>query len=399
MPYFTWQGITILGAIKKGRSFAQTPDELRTVLYARDIALLSCKQARKAWWLPAIGSRRVLHFFKQLTSLLNSGVLLPEALHIISRQIDHEKMQEIAHALAESVHAGSSLHHALAQYPTLFSPLMVHSVHIGQETGKLAHACQALCSHIEMHHTFKRSVRAAVMMPAITGLFFLIIAAIIIVGIIPHFAAIFSSMQQELPYLTRMLIHISDTVRSFAILIPLGLLGLIALILYHMRRSAHGKKLLDTAIAHMPLVGPIMMDGARAHLLHSAATLIGSGVSVPVALRIATGSIPNALLHEYALYLEYAVKSGNSLHQAMAQHPEQWFDQQVVAMVAVGQESVSLSKALMHAAIYYQKRVEDALYRYATILQPLLIIVLGLAIALFIFAVYLPIFNMANTVY
>lgn len=399
MPYFKWRGVNILGSVKKGRSFARTHDELQELLLKRDIALLSVTASREPLIQLPIGLPIKIQFFRQLISLLESGILLPEALHIIANQIDHSRFQELIHIVADAVRSGVPFHQSLAMHPATFTPLMIHIAHIGQETGRLAQACQALCIHLTMIDQFKRSVRAVLIMPAITCGFFLLIATVILVWVVPHFVTIFSSMHQQLPYATQLLIRMSMGIHSHILFVISALSICLILMLRSLYASSYGKRMLDSLALHMPLIGRVMHDGTRAHLLRSLSTLIKAGISVPTALHISSGAVANTILRDYVSYLEHAVTTGSSLSQAMSQHPEQWFDQQIVAFVIVGEESGTLADALGRGADQYEHHVERYLTWCATFLQPMLVVILGLLIALFIFAVYMPIFNLAHVAY
>ncbi len=398
MPYFAWRGVNIVGAVKRGYSFARTQDELEAVLLKRDIALLRARVARQWFIGRSLGIDDCVIFFEQLSDLLLSGVLLPEALRIVADQVDKPALQEMLHELADAVSAGGSFADALGRYPAFFNELVCNSVRVGQETGKLGVSCHALALYLASVQTYKKKVRQALFMPVITVLFFCCIAALMLVFIVPRFATIFQSLGHQLPGLTRALVAVSNGLQGFA---GLSLLGCIIGLFVGVRvvyATISGRRLLDGLLCYVPFVRLLVTDSARMHFLRSLSVLVGGGVSVPHAVHIARRSVSNVVLKEYIDFIERVVYAGGSLSQALAQHPEQWFEQSVVAMVRVGEESGQLPQSLVRAAGYYQRRVDNLLSRSISLLQPLFVVLLGGVVALFIYAIYMPIFMLADIV-
>jgi type IV pilus assembly protein PilC len=224
------------------------------------------------------------------------------------------------------------------------------------------------------------------------------IGLIMLIFVLPQFVAMFASMHAELPSITRFLVRLSIALRGWSLLF-LSVVSIGIVVLLHIfTRSASGKQTLDRLVIHLPSIGDVVADSTRMYLMRSLGALAHAGFAVPQALHIATHTINNVVLHQYALYLYHAVQGGDSLSKAMFQHPEQWFDQHVIAMVAIGEESGDIARAFMAAADYYQQQVEQRLRWYTTIIQPLLIVTLGLVIALFVCAIYTPLFTLAHMI-
>src|SRR5579872_1850639 len=168
MPYFNWHGIALSGASKKGKLFARTQNELDAILFKRDIALLDCSLASPSRWLRSVSISTKIQFFRQLAALLQAGVLLPEALTIVTEQLDNPRFQEVVYAVANQVHQGKSLGQAMAQYPQLFDSLMIHMVQVGHQAGALAAALDMLSDYLESVVAFQKKIRSAAIMPALT---------------------------------------------------------------------------------------------------------------------------------------------------------------------------------------------------------------------------------------
>jgi len=398
MPYFVWRGVTLFGDIKRGKIFAHDTQELSALLLEREIALLHSKKSSPLWrWAP-IPLSATMSFFHQLGRLLRAGVLLPQALRLIVAQSDHVRFQETVHTIAHAVYAGSSFSLALSQHPAIFTPLMVHICRVGEESGTLVHACQILYEYMHIMRRFKQALRNALLMPCITAIAFLVIGMVIVVYIVPRFVTLFATMNAQLPPITQFLIKASALLQGWTLLV-LGLgtvLGSVGVVVC--ARSARGRIYLDRMVLNIPSVNYLVLDVMRMHFTRALGALVQAGVSVPYALPLAMGTIHNRVLHMHAHHFQEAIQNGSSLSHAMAQHPEQWFDQQSIAMINVGEESGDLARALEAVADYYQERVEQRLHWYALVVQPLLVVILGLIIALFVCAIYMPLFTLAQVI-
>jgi type IV pilus assembly protein PilC len=398
MPYFMWRGVTLFGDIKRGKIFAHDTQELSALLLEREIALLHSKKSTPLWsWAP-IPLSTTMSFFHQLGRLLRAGVLLPQALSLIVAQSNHARFQETVHTIAHAVYAGSSFSLALSRHPTIFTPLMVHICRVGEESGTLVHACQILYEYMHIMRRFKQALRNALLMPCITAIAFVVIGMVIVVYIVPRFVTLFATMNAQLPPITQFLIKVSALLQGWMLLFLglgtiLGSVGVVAC-----ARSARGRIYTDRMMLHIPSINYLVLDVMRMHFTRALGALVQAGVSVPYALPLAIGTIHNRVLYAYAHHFQEAIQNGSSLSRAMAQHPEQWFDQQSIAMINVGEESGDLARALQAVADYYQDRVEQRLHWYALVVQPLLVVILGLIIALFVCAIYMPLFTLAQVI-
>lgn len=396
MPYFNWHGITLTGKAKKGKLFARTAQELDTLLFRRDIALLGHAQASPEWWSHAITDSVKISFFRHLAILLSSGVLLPDALSMVTEQLDNPRFQEVVYAIAHDVQQGRMLSEGMQKYPEIFDPLMIHIIQVGHQAGALAKAFDMLSDYLESVSLFKKKLRAAALMPALTLGFFGVIATVIFVGIMPRFKQLFDMARQPIPWVTHCLMGISDALCGW---FGIAVAGVSILLLMGIRtclKRAVGKRWFDRAVLQMPIVGELVRYTNLMMMLKSVALLVNAGMPLLFSLRTARVTVSNLQLQDYMQYLEYTVASGSSLSQAMGQHPEQIFEQTAVSMIKVGEESGQLSSMLYTVAQRYQEKSDRLLARCATLFQPLLMIILGIMTMALIFAVYIPIMSLAN---
>ncbi len=224
MPYYQWTGVDLLGQTRKGKQRATSPDFLEKTLFEQNIAVVEVWPVR-SWPWQRWNQEDSLAFFKKLHVLLSAGVFTTDALTILLKQARHESVVTIIEQLYNDVCNGISLSSSLEKFPEHFDNLTITLIRAGEESGSVGNALEALCEHIEFKQSFYRKLRAAALMPMITLSFFVLIALAIITLIIPKFAILFLQNQQQLPWMTKMLLATSEFLRSgyalVFVLIPL----------------------------------------------------------------------------------------------------------------------------------------------------------------------------------
>ncbi len=399
MPYFSWQGVDLYGHMRKGMTFARTERELDARLFAQKIALLHARQERAPFFIfSRVRLSDKIAFFQQLAQLLQAGILLPDALVIIADQQHYGPFGATLHALAHAVREGHQLHHALKQYPRFFDALMIELVQVGQESGSLALAVQALAEYLQAQEAFYRRLRTALLMPAITFIFFIGVLGIVVFGIIPHFAALFSSLGTQVPATTRLLFSLNAWASGWhlGILFASCLLGGWAL--YRYARTAAGRLFFDTFWLKVPFIGRTIRQRACANFLQALSLLLDGGVSLVPALAIAKEVVANRVLAKHLDQLVTEMAAGGNLSEALVSVNEPLFGPEVLSLAVVGQETGRLSFFLARAARIVQSQVERSVTFVATIVQPLVLVILGLLIAFLLVSVYMPILNLANSI-
>ncbi len=395
MPYFKWHGVTIIGQNKRGYLFAQSKDHLAQQLLKRHVALLNCKSTRMRSFFSRITTAHKIGFFRQFCVLVSSGVLLPDALAIVADQINHARLQEIIHTLSDSVRQGTALNVAMQKYPQLCDAMIIQLIHVGEESGNLSAVLESLCVYLETKRDFYRRIRAALLMPCITFIFFLLIAAVIFMVVIPRFADMFATFNQELPTITRVLIAVSNMLLSWRIMWIAGIFLISLLCAKIVALTKYGKRFIDFLMVYMPLIGPIVRYRFLAHTFESVGLLLTGGMRLVPTLHTVKNTVKNDLLRDYVQVIINEITAGSSLADACAYHPNALCTPDIIAMMHVGQEIGNLDLMLQQIAVVYYERVKQRLLFLTTILQPLLLIILGLLITALIFAIYIPILNIS----
>lgn len=395
MPYYRWQGIDVTGSDKKGVLFATSIDHLDRLLIKREIALLRARQIKRWIKKPITLSDRA-KAFSQLATLIDAGILLPDALDIVANQVDHVELQEIMHIIAKQVMEGSSFSAVLTDYPAVANHLIIQLIKAGEESGQLAQVLDAVCTHLHMMQDFYRRIRAALLLPAITLLFFGSIFLLIFIVIIPRFIALFTAMGTAIPPLTYYLIKISDFIRSWYMVLFITVILLISSILWRFTRQTAGRKILDIMLLRLPYIGRIMQYRFLAYSMQALSILLAGGIPLLQALTIVGTGNQNYCFKQQVRLLAMDIETGSSLSDAMARHTAGIFSQDIVAMVEVAEASGRLPLLLDRVAQVYDTRVAERLAWLTLLIQPLIMLILGLLVAILILAVYGPILSLSS---
>ena len=377
MPYYHWKGVRLDADYCSGTQFARDAQALEDLLFAQEIALLSCSPKKYMHILPISSEQKYL-FFQHLHALLAAGIHVWQALLIMCEQIGDARFAEITLQLADKVQQGHALHEALALSP-VFSTEMIHVAEIGAEADNLPVALHMLCSHLESAETFKKQLRSVLLLPVCTFGIFVLIMLIVLLVVIPKYAQLFASMSKELPSMTRMLMRMSNFVSSYYML---GTLPAV-------------KKKIDTRILTLPYVGSLVKHIAIVNCLRSLSLLLQGGMPLVPALCIAKEAVTNSYIKNLLNDIIEQVRGGQDLSRAM-QSKSDFFSQDIVFLVTVGQETGHLQEMVARAADMYAQKVQRALQRFTFTVQPMLMIILGLLVAALICAVYMPLFNLAD---
>lgn len=392
--YFKWIGIDITGRIKKGKRAAFSSDDLSQMLIQQDIALLSCKPLYVSSFLWPIHAKTKSDLFNQITQLLRSGVLLPNALIVIAEQSRNPIIHDAFLAIARDIQHGISMHKAVEQHHFLRDPLVAVMLVAGNASGDMIHAVECVTRYFENNYRFNKNLRAVLAMPFLTLLFFIGISVFIFVVIVPRFAEMLYSMQQELPPFTTFIIAISEFLSSFSMVYVGIIMAIISFCIYRYSQTINGKKKWNYLIRRVPFMGTVVWQHSTAQAFHALMLLIKSGIPLVDALKIVSDSIDNDEVKEQFMVLYHEVAAGRLLSRAMACMAV--FLPEVIALVHVGQESGTISNSLEAVALVYTNKVEESLNRFVFLLQPMVIIVLGVLVTTLIFAVYAPIMQLSN---
>lgn len=397
MPVFVWEGRTVTGIPQRGEMEAPSELALRTLLTQRGIIPTKVSKKPKEITLPflkkKVKKRDLLVFTQQLSAMIDAGLPLAQALDILVLQTQNPAFKEILRRVKEDVEGGLTLAQALQKHPKVFDRLYVNMVHAGEESGNLDTMLRRLASHIEKVENLKRKIRGALIYPGLILAVAIIVTAVLLVFVIPTFDKLFRDVGASLPLPTQIVINISKAVKAYFPFLLLALIAfLIALRYYY--RTHRGRLQVDSLLLKVPVIGVLLQKVSIARFARTLATLIVSGVPALDALEIVAATAGNAKVEEAVKEARETLREGESLAPPLERSGV--FPPMVTHMIAVGEATGNLDGMLQKVADFYEADVDQAVANLSSMIEPILIIFLGVIIGGLVVSMYLPIFKLAS---
>ncbi|MCM2478156.1 type II secretion system F family protein [Serpentinimonas maccroryi] len=405
MPAYSYQALDTQGRSHRGLIEAESARLARGLLRARNLVPLELKPAAQApagsGWNPTLWQRRVfghtalLLFTQQLAALLGAGLPLERVLAVLADEAEQAAQRSLLFGLRAEVNAGSSLARALGQHPREFDTSSVAVVAAGEQGGQLGLVLQRLADDLQQRELLRQRVLAAALYPAIVTVFALLIVIFLMTYVVPQVAQAFAGGQRSLPTLTVLMLAASDLLRQWGWLLAL-LLAVAGIALAWARKQAPLRLRLDAAWLRLPLLGPLAQGYNAARFAATLAMLAGAGVPILRALHTAAETLNNQALRADALAALVLVREGAPLAYALA--AKQRFPGLLPLFARLGEQTGQLPSMLQRAADQLGSEVQRRATRMATVLEPLLIIGMGLVVMLIVLAVMLPIIELNQLV-
>ena len=400
MATFRYTGISRAGSSQKGTLEADTAVLARRKLHAEGVFPLTLKEGRagrEGRFLPSLLRRAEFLplLTRQLATLVGAGVPLVGALGSVATQVDDPESRQVLVDLQEAVRGGAPLARAVEAHPGTFPDLYASMVRAGEESGTLALALSRLADHLEEQARTRNRVRSALTYPLLMAVVAALVVVFLLTFVVPKIVGIFSHLGHALPLPTRLLIAVTDVLAAgwWAMLL------LAAAAVLGSRRylaTERGRKARDGFLLRMPLVGRLAHLSALSRFARTLSTLISGGIPVDRALRIVAPVVGNAVITERIVASADRVVEGATLSDSLRPHPE--IPLTLVQMVAVGEESGALADLLYRAADAMDEETNARLSRLLSLLEPLIILVMGTVVAFIVVAVLLPLLDISQIV-
>ncbi len=396
---FLWQGRDKRGTKLKGQQVATNPNLVRAELRRQGINPISVKKKPKPFLAGAgsrISAKDIAVFSRQLATMLKSGVPLVTSLQIISGGLKNPRMRTVVDKIRAEIESGSSLHEALSEYPVQFDELYVNLVKAGESAGVLDTILDDIATHKERIESIKGKIRKALYYPAAVIAVAIIVSSILLIYVIPQFEGIFQSFGTDLPAFTRMVVDASHFLKSNGLYVLIVLILAIAALIMAKKRSPRFAHWIDRTSLKIPIVGHILEQAAIARFCRTLAITFAAGVPLVDALKIVSGATGNRVFDLAAARIREDVAVGHQLQMAMQQVGV--FPNMVIQMAAIGEEAGSLDEMLVKVAEAYEEEVNNSVDALSSLLEPLIIIFVGIVVGTMVIAMYLPIFKMAAVI-
>ncbi|MEK2645016.1 type II secretion system F family protein [Bdellovibrio sp. BCCA] len=334
-------------------------------------------------------------FTRQFATLINAGIPVVDSLKILSEGLRPGLLKEASAQVKTSIEGGRRLADSMAQVPNVFDKLYVNMIQAGEEAGILDGILQRLASYMEKSEKLKAQVKGALVYPMVIIVVAMIVIAGILVFIIPKFMEFFASSGKEPPMLTQMVVNLSNSmIHRWYIYLVVLVVGPFAFMQWI--KTDDGKNTFDRFLMKAPVFGEVIQKSAIARLTRTLSTLLGSGVGLIEAIEISAKTAGNIVIEQSLLRCKDSVTQGRTFAAPLGK--EKAFPEMVVQMISIGEQSGTLDVMLGKIADFYEDEVETAVKAMTSLLEPLLMVVLGGIIAVLVIAMYLPIFNMADVV-
>lgn len=392
-PVFAWKGRNVQGQMVQGRLNAVSANLARAQLRRQG---LQDVQLQRLWWdTPAkVRPKDLAAMTRQLAALLRAGVPLLQALNMLCRSMTSPALVQTMQSVQGDVEAGLSLHLALDKHPQHFSGLYVHMVQAGESAGILEAMMERLSLTLEKNEALRSKIRSALMYPCAVLSVAIGILVMILVFVVPVFQDVFQSFGAELPWATQVVVGLSDAVVSFGPLVVLATLAAAWLLRRSSQRVSQAQQWLARWLLRWPVVGPLLTTSVVARWAQTLAALLSAGVPLTEALGPTAQACDHPVFARITLQLQRRVAQGSSLSEAMAQTGR--FPAMIVQLCATGEETGSMDSLLARAAGLMETEMDDQVNGLSSLLEPLIIVVLGGFIGCILVAMYLPIFRLGQ---
>ncbi len=388
------------GQIQRGQLDVSSQSEVSNYLRKNRLLLVSVREAPKQIKLSLPGAMRiktrdVVIFTRQFATMINAGLPLVQSLTILAQQTENKALAEITRSVVYDVESGNTLADAFSKHPRAFSDLYVNMVAAGEAGGILDTILLRLATFLEKSDALMRKVKGALVYPGVIITVAIVAVAVLLIFVIPTFSSMFASVNMQLPLPTRVVIGASHILLRFWWLMLLGLAGG-ALALRSYYTTANGKKAIDGALLKAPVLGDLLRKSAVSRFTRTLGTLISSGVSILDGLEITAKTAGNRVIHDAVMQSRQSIAGGETIAGPL-QHSGV-FPPMVISMIAVGEQTGGLDEMLTKIADFYDAEVDVAVSALLSLMEPIMIVVLGVIVGGMVVAMYLPIFDMVNAV-
>ncbi len=395
---FIWEGKDSKGHIVKGETNSPNLALVKANLRRQGINPTKVKKKSS----PLFGGSKKIRaadisiFSRQLATMMSSGVPLVQAFDIIGKGHENAGMQELLNTIKTDIESGSNLSDSLKKHPLQFDELFCNLVQAGEHAGILDDILDKVAVYKEKTEAIKGKIKKAMFYPASVMIVAFVITAILLIFVIPMFEELFAGFGADLPAMTKFVIELSKIFQVYW----WAIFGSIGLVIYGVmqakRRSKGFNIFLDKTLLHAPIIGPILRKAAIARYARTLATMFAAGVPLVEAMESVAGAVGNVVYGEAVMRMRDEVSPGTQLNVAMKQ--ANLFPNMVVQMTAIGEEAGSMDTMLSKVADFYEEEVDNAVDGLSSLLEPLIMAILGVLIGGLVIAMYMPIFQMGKVV-
>lgn len=401
MPIFYYKAKDKKGNYLKGMVDAFSVDNVAEILLAKDLIVLEISSKQSSFYdrfigkllLKKVSAKDLVIFFRQMAVMLDANLPLVKSLRLLTEQTDNEALKKVASGLADEVDGGSPLSSAMAVYPKVFSGFYINIVRSGETSGRLSEVMNYLADQREKDYELQSRVKSAMVYPVFILVMLLVVGFIVMAFVIPGVTGSLKESGVELPFFTKVLILVSDFSRDFWWLVLISA-GLIFIGFRYLLKTDWGKRISDRLKLKIPIFGTIFRNIYLVRICMSFSTLVRGGVPVALALDVVKDVVDNSVYKEILTRSVSSVDEGNPIADGFSDNP--YIPAIVPQMISVGEESGKLDEVLAKVADFYSREVDATVRNLSSLIEPVIMIILGLGVGLFIAAVMMPMWQLSS---
>ena len=395
MPTFTYTARTLGGELKSSQMEASTKDDVVKELRRQRMNVVKIDEAKQRKTKGGIKMRDIVIFTRQFSTMINAGLPLVQALDILAKQSENKVLQEVTRHVVFDVESGHTVADALRKHPKAFTELYVNMVAAGEAGGILDTILMRLATFLEKNDALVRKVKGAAIYPSVIMGVAGIAIAVLLIFVIPVFENMFGSVGMALPVPTRVVIWLSDSLRSYWWAVIAIVVALVVSIKKYYATS-NGKLVIDRLLLKVPVLGDVIRKSAVSRFTRTLGTLISSGVSILDGLEITAKTAGNRVIQDAIMASRASIAGGDTISAPLAKSAV--FPPMVISMIAVGEQTGGLDEMLSKIADFYDEEVDAAVSGLLSLMEPMMIVFLGVVVGGMVVSMYLPIFDMMNAV-
>jgi type IV pilus assembly protein PilC len=390
------------GEIIEGVYVAESEDRLRREFEDKGLYVLAIQRAGKLAFgslaLPTrsrISTREFLVFNQELATLLKAGMPLVQSLDILRRRVTNPVFKSVVDDVHDRVRAGNSLSEAFEAHGALFPGVYTASLMAGEKSGNLEQVIRRYVTYVKVVETVRRKTISALIYPTVLLALSLVVVGILVLRVVPQFSGYYQQFGEELPLSTRVIVAVSNYATTYFGLMLLLIVSGAVMVWLWLKRPGERQRF-DGWILRLPAIGPVARKFATSQASRTLATLLGGGIPLVNAIDVAARSIRNRYMAGELQAAAQQVREGRSLSLAMTESGA--FPDVALKMVEVGEQTGALQEMLNSLADFYDEEIETSLDRFVTLVEPILLIIMGIVIAGLLLALYMPLFNLSNAI-
>lgn len=399
---FTYRAINKNGQEQEGTIEALSEEVAVLSLQRRELVVSSITPASRRSLLDVqlplfnrVKNKDVVILSRQIATLFEAQVSALRVFRLLAAEVENQQLAQALSAIADDLQGGSPVSAALARHPRIFSPLYVNMVRAGEESGKLSQTFLSLADHLDRSYELTSRAENALIYPAFVVVVFFGVMALMLTLVIPKISAILVDSGAAVPIYTRIVIGLASFLVNYGIFIIVALVAL-GIYVWRLGKTAHGKLVLDGLKLSVPYLGDLYSKLYLARIADTFSSMLQSGIAAVEAVDITSSVIDNSIFKSALDTIAADVRGGSSISDAFARHPD--IPGIMVAMIKVGEETGELGKILETLSKFYSREVSNAIDTLVGLIEPLMIVLLGLGVGTLLAAVLLPIYNLAGSI-